>query len=148
MKKIGWGTRIAILYIGFVMLSITMVVISMNQKIDLVSEDYYPKELAFQNQINSTNNANALSEQISHSFTGNGIELQFPSIFKGKKITGEIVFFRPSDASKDFKTPVRLDEQVKQIIPINNLNKGMYKLQIDWKVNDTAYFDEETILIP
>ena len=148
MSKIGWGTRIAILYISFVLFAITMVVISLSQKIDLVSEDYYPKELVFQSQINSTNNANALSEQISHSITNRGIELQFPSLFKGEKVTGEIVFFRPSDASKDYKTPVQLNDQAQQLISLNNLSKGMYKMKIEWKAGDTSYFNEETIVIP
>ena len=119
-----------------------------NQKIDLVSEDYYLKELVFQKKIDETKNADALDEKITHRITDKNIEIKFPIVFKGKKVTGEIVFFRPSDASKDYKTSVLMNLQEEQSIPINNLCKGMYKMQIDWKANDTAYFNEETIVIP
>jgi hypothetical protein len=148
MIQIGWGTKIAILYIGFVLLIITMVVMCVNQKVDLVSDDYYQKELAFQYRINETNNANALSEKITHIIADKNLELKFPAAFKEKNVTGEIVFFRPSDASKDYKTLVQLDAEQLQSIPLNKLSKGMYKMQIDWKVNASSYFHEETIVIP
>ncbi len=148
MIKISWGAKTAILYIGFVLLIVTMAVMCFNQKIDLVSEDYYQKELVFQSKIDETKNADALDEKISHIITDKNMELKFPDVFKGKKVTGEILFFRPSDASKDFKTTVQLNEDVQQFIPINNLSKGMYKMQIGWKSNDTAYFKEETVVIP
>lgn len=148
MIKIGWGTKIAILYIGFVLLIGTMVAMCVNQKIDLVSEDYYLKELIFQKKIDETKNADALDEKITHTISDKNFELKFPSVFNGKKVTGDIVFFRPSDASKDYTASIQLNEGDQQLIPINNLSKGMYKMQIGWKVNDTAYFNEETIVIP
>ena len=148
MIKVNWGIKIALLYTSFVALVIVMVVMSMHQKIDLVSEDYYNKELAFQNQIDEMKNANALTSTITHAFTNSELELQFQPEFKSKKLTGEIVFFRPSDASKDFKTSIVLNEDGKQKIGLSNLSKGMYKMQISWKDEKTPYFSEETIVIP
>mgnify|MGYP001548583729 CR=1 FL=1 len=148
MIKTGWGTRIAILYIGFVLLMGLMVALCMQQKEDLVSEDYYEKELVFQDRISETKNADALPERITHQITDKNIELNFPSVFKGKNISGEIIFFRPSDASKDYKTSIQLDANTRQLIPVNNLSKGMYKMQISWKASDTAYYNEETIVMP
>jgi hypothetical protein len=148
MIQISWGTKIAILYIGFVLLMGIMVIMCLQQKADLVSEDYYEKELAFQDRIAETNNADALTEKITYVITDKNIELNFPSVFNEKKVTGEIVFFRPSDASKDYKTSIRLNEKQQQLIPVNNLSKGMYRMQISWKANDKAYFNEETIVMP
>ena len=148
MIKIGWGTRIAILYCGFVLLMGIMVAICMRQKTDLVSEDYYEKELAFQSRIAEAGNANALPEKVTHTITAQGIGLSFPSFFNNKNVTGEVLFFRPSDASKDYKTAIRLNEHQRQEIPLDNLSKGMYRMQISWEANDTAYFNEQTIVIP
>lgn len=148
MLKLSWGTRIAILYIGFVALIALMMILSMRQKTELVSEDYYDKELVFQSKIDEMNNANALSEKISHSISDNSFSIQFPLQFKEDKVTGQILFFRPSDLSKDFKTKIQLDINSQQNIELNNFSKGMYKMQISWNVNDTPYFSEETIVIP
>ena len=148
MIKISWGTKIAILYIGFVGLIVTMVIMSLHQKLDLVSEDYYNKELIYQDKIDEMKNANTLTSTITHSFTNSNIELQFQPEFKSKKISGEIVFFRPSDAAKDFETPITLNEDGQQKVGLNKLSKGMYKMQISWKADSKSYFSEETIVIP
>ncbi len=148
MLKINWGTKIAVLYIGFVGLIVVMVVMSMRQKIDLVSEDYYNKELMFQDKINEMKNNNSLSGTITHTITNTDIELQFQPEFKTRKVTGEILFFCPADASRDFKTVVSLDENAQQKISLSTLSKGMYKMQISWKDESKAYFAEETIVIP
>lgn len=148
MIKIGWGTKITILYVSFALLIGTMVAMCVNQKIDLVSSDYYQKELIFQTKIDEAKNAEALTEKISHTITEENLELFFPTVFKGKKVSGEILFFRPSDASKDYKTNIELNGSVQQSIALNNLSKGMYKMQIGWEAESTSYFIEETIVIP
>jgi hypothetical protein len=147
MLSISWGTKIAALYIGFVLLIGTMVFMCMNQKIDLVSSDYYEKELAFQGRIAEMNNANALTENITHNMDSEGITLQFPALFKGKTIKGELYLFRPSDASKDIRIALDLKD-LKMLIPAEKLSKGMYKMQTSWSVDKTPYFTEETIVIP
>jgi hypothetical protein len=147
MLKISWGTKIATLYIGFVLLIGTMVFMSMRQKIDLVSDDYYEKELAFQTKITEMNNANALSEKISYTIESDGIHLRFPSEFKKMSVNGEVYLFRPSDASKDLKLQI-LQTEPEFIIPIKKTSKGMYKMQISWTANNIPYFTEEIIVIP
>lgn len=148
MLRLSWGKRIAILYIGFVALIIVMISMSMRQKVELVSDDYYDRELAFQEKIDEMNNAERLSEKVTFSISENSFFIQFPSQFKTSVVEGEIVFFRPSDATKDFKSKIQLDRNAKQQIDIKNLCKGMYKMQISWNVNNIPYSVEETIVIP
>lgn len=148
MAQISWGTKIAALYIGFVGLVIVMVTFSMNQKIELVSSDYYAKELKYQDKINEMNNANALSEQIKYTITGDQLEILFPVDFKDKKVTGEILFFKPSDATKDYKLPIKLNTGLKQTISKSLLSNGMYKMQVSWTVEEKNYFNESIIVLP
>lgn len=148
MTQISWGTKIAMLYIGFVSIIIFMVVLSMNQKIELVSKDYYAKELQYQDKIDEMNNANALSETVENMITSDGVTLTFPSDFKSTSVKGEVLFFRPSDASKDYKTKLQLNENLQQIISSNNLSSGMYKMQISWNAENKNYFTEKVIVIP
>jgi len=49
----SWGKKITILYIGFVLLIVSMVTISASHKIELVSKDYYAQELDYQQKINA-----------------------------------------------------------------------------------------------
>lgn len=148
MVNISWGTKIAILYSTFVAMIIVMVYISMNQKIELVSDDYYEKELAFQEKIDQTNNANALSESVTHTISENGIELKFPTVFTDKKINGEILFYRPSDKSKDISIPVTVNSDLKQFVSSQQLSSGMYKMRLSWEVDNVKYFTEKVIVMP
>jgi hypothetical protein len=145
--NISWGYKIAVLYIGFILLIGIMVFMSMRQKIDLVSEDYYEKELAFQSKIIEMNNVSSLSENISHKITSEEIILDFPEDFKNSSLKGIINFFRPSDSSKDFKISIQLND-LSVHIPLNKFTRGMYKLQVSWTANSIPYFTEEIIVIP
>jgi nitrogen fixation protein FixH len=144
----NWGTGIASLYIGFIALIGVMVTMSFNQKIDLVNEKYYEKELAFQQQINAMENAKNIAEQITHEMNAGSLNLQFPAEVGNKDSEGTIVFFRPSDATKDYECPLQLNSSNVQSISLKNLSPGMYKMQISWTRNQTPFYVEQVIVIP
>ena len=144
----SWGTKIAMLYIGFVLLVIFMVTLSMNQKIELVSADYYANELKYQDKIDQMNNANSLGINIETSIDSNDVKIVFPLSFINEEINGNVFFFRPSDASKDYKTELKINEKGQQLISLIHLTKGMYKMQLSWSASDKNYFIEKVIIIP
>ncbi len=53
----GWGWRITILYSSFVVFMIGMAVMAFRQDFDLVSDDYYEEEIAYQGRIDQMTNA-------------------------------------------------------------------------------------------
>ena len=143
----SWGIKITILYIGFVVLIVTMVAMTMSQKVDLVSKDYYAQELKFQDKIDQSNRANALIEPLNWMVSNGKIEINFPKEFKNQKITGTINLFRPSDASLDKKIAVLSMQNGKQIISTSTLKAGVYKIQIEWNVGDESFYNEGVIKI-
>ncbi|MBW7914094.1 MAG: FixH family protein [Taibaiella sp.] len=62
--KFGWGSRIALLYGGFVVLIAALVTGSMRQDFDLVADDYYQQEIAYQNVLDAGKNQSALSAPV------------------------------------------------------------------------------------
>ena len=65
--KINWGTGIVIgmtLFIGFIMYMVITMMTDKNYDHDLVTEAYYAKDLAYQQEIDAEKNANALSSKI------------------------------------------------------------------------------------
>lgn len=144
--KISWGIKIAGLYIGFVILILTLVSMAVRQNVDLVSKDYYEQELKFQNKIDKVNLTRSLKEQVSWEVKQESLYLKFPEQFKGKKINGSIYFFRPSDAAYDKKISLSTDTIVLDI-PTAQLKTGLYKMQLDWKVDNNEYYNEGVIQI-
>jgi len=145
--KISWGYRVMFLYVGFAGLIIYFVTRSMNEKVDLVTPDYYAQELKFQDKIESINRNNELTSALSIDYSDAGIIITYPSDLQNKTITGAINIFRPSDKSKDQTIEITPDKEMKQTINTTSLSKGMYRIKVDYEVNGAGYYSEKQIVI-
>jgi hypothetical protein len=143
----NWGLRITIVYIGFVILIVSLVYISATHKSDLVAKDYYAQELAYQDKIDARINERGLKESIRYQVNDKDILFVFPpSVFR-TKFSGEVYFFRASDASKDLTVPMLFNKEGKLLIAKSKLEKGTYKMCLSWKNNAVHYYREEVITI-
>jgi hypothetical protein len=121
-----------------------MVYISVTKNIDLVTPNYYDKEIKYQEQINKINNTKSLKEQLKIQYSEGNLLFLFPS--EGSP-EGKISFYRPSDAKKDFQMPIRTNEEFKQHVETGRLQRGMWRVQVEWSMNGKEYFNEEKIMI-
>lgn len=144
----SWGYRITVLILGFVCFMTFLVVSAFRQNFDLVAEDYYGKELAFQSQIEKQKNQQEMKSPISWEISDDTLVIAFPAEVAGKTLTGEVFFFRPSDAKKDRTVALAADTNGIQKISAAILSKGMYRLQIDYAAGGKKYYSEQNIMIP
>jgi hypothetical protein len=147
MLKMNWGVKITLLYSGFVALIVFMVVLSMKQKVDLVSKDYYEQELQFQKKIDLKAHTNGLTEQLSWRVESNKMSMQFPQQLRGKSLSGEILFFCPSDAKMDQKMMIQPDTATSRVIDISALKGALYKVQVTWKADSEQFYNEGVIQV-
>lgn len=143
----SWGIRITLLYVGFVALILTLVITSMHNKEDLVSKDYYQQELRYEDRINAIKNTNALDYAINYKVEGNKVELKYPEQLMAPEVKGEIFFFRPSDAEKDFKVAMNPGKDGLQVIDGKKLTHGSYKMELSWQAGGKNFYKEEVIFI-
>lgn len=142
----NWGTKILIVYLVFVAGIVFMVFKSSMQKTDLVTTDYYTKELKYQDKIDEMKRVSALSAPVKYVLKEGKLIIEFPRDFSGKKITGEAVLYCPSDESKDIKKQFSLrDESLMMDLPV--AKRGLYELQLSWQENGVAYYFEKKIII-
>ena len=145
--KFNWGNRLAIFIILYVLIMIGFIFFFVSQKVNLVEENYYPKEQAFQQQIEKQKNSAFLTENIDIQESKEGINIVFPKIDSNDSIQGKITFYRPSDPEKDVNFQIQPDTSLSQFISYDKLFSGKYKLQIDWELNNVQYFFEKVIVI-
>jgi nitrogen fixation protein FixH len=146
----NWGYKISIVFAGFVILIITLVVISMRQKdIHLVTERYYEKEIAYQDQIDIEKNTAALDQKpkIEYQKGDQIIAFTYPDHFYQENVKGKILFYRPSDAGKDFTVPVNSGIEGTQKISIGHLEKGFWRIKMEWVADSEKYYIEEKLVI-
>lgn len=146
-RRISWGTGIALLYIGFVVGMLTLVIMSMNQRVDLVSDDYYAQELGFQKKIDKIQRAKALAEPLRWEVNGEELTIRYPASINRAELSGKVIFYCPSDNRKDSEFTILPNAQNQQIIPLSKLQSGRYKLQFDWKKGETTFWDEGVITV-
>ncbi|WP_109299410.1 FixH family protein [Aquimarina sp. AU474] len=145
--KINWGTAIVFVFIGFISFILFFVVkMNTNKKYehDLVTEDYYKKELAFQEEINAEKNANALKNNVSIKKTTNGIVVIFPVDQNYTTVSGTISLYRPSNKNLDFEIPIVLSNS-EILIPKDRLIEGRWAITVRWNFKNTTYLFKESI---
>jgi hypothetical protein len=143
----SWGTKIAVLYIGFVAMIVLLIARTTRENVDLVTEDYYQQELQYQDRIDQRTAATASGMQPEVTITGSHIEITFPGNTAGKSCTGTIQFYRPSDAAKDFTVPVATDSNRVQLVDLSLLEQGLYQLKFAW-TSDQQYYSETQLYVP
>ena len=137
-----WGKGILLTIIGFVAFIMTLVVISVRQDdIHLVTENYYEKEIKYQEQIEREKSAAALDRVVlEFEESTKTILLNLPV---GSK--GDLQLFRPSDARLDQKLPLEIKSPGKIAIPLENLRSGYWRVQLTWTENGVEYYEEKKI---
>jgi hypothetical protein len=146
-SRINWGTGVVIGIIVFVVISVSMTVIFMTQDVDLVADKYYENSLQYQVEIDKQSRTKFLDEQVKINFNGEVINVLFPSVYLDKNISGEIYFYRPSNPSLDFKLPLQVNIEGTQIIPVERLEKGFWRLKLNWTMDGNGYYNERAITI-
>ncbi len=142
----SWGYKILILYFAFVAGILFLVVKSSDQKVDLVTTDYYDKELKYQQKIDARSNAGHLTDSIKYGLINGKMVIVFPKDFIGKKVSGHVVLYCPSDAGKDIKHNFSIqDEPVTFSVP--GAERLEYELQLTWRSDSTDYYLEKKLII-
>ena len=145
--KFNWGTGIFISIAIFMIITIVLTVIFMNRRVDLVTNNYYEKTLTYQTQIDSYKRTADLKEKVSFNYADNKINVSFPNSFLNEVNNGKLYFYRPSDSRKDFTVPIRLDKKGSQIVNTTKIDKGYWKVEIQWTMNNQDYLMEKSVLI-
>ena len=145
--KISWGTGIVLALAAFISF-ILFLVISMttNKELDhdLVVEEYYKKELEFQEQLDNERNAQQLMEDLSVEKTEAGFLVRFPEDFDIEKIKGKMFLYRPSNKQLDFEIPVSLSTHT-LLVPDKRLVGGRWNIEIDWSYQQESYFFQQEL---
>lgn len=144
--KFNWGTGIALVIIVFLIAVISFVLFTTTIPIDLVEEDYYPRELNYQEQITMQANTDALEEKLTFEKTDSLLLVSFPDFFRGKVVSGTILVYRPSDHTQDKLYPIELDSNNFFYIPAFRLLPGKYILKANWTCEGIPYYQENVFI--
>ncbi|MFY8188800.1 MAG: FixH family protein [Flavobacterium sp.] len=145
--KINWGTGIVIaiaLFMSFILYFVLKVQSDTTYDHELVTEDYYKKELEFQNQLNKSQNTKDNGYEVKIQKTAEGIQVVFPDSLKKEFIKGKVSLYRPSDQRLDFEYQIS-NSETDLLIPNKSLVGGRWDISVDWEYEGQNYLTQETI---
>ena len=145
--KINWGTGIVIamaLFISFILYFVIAMTTDKDYNHDLVVEEYYKKELVYQEEIDAEENLNSLSTRIVGEKVENGWQISFPKEIQDSKIKGTVFLYRPSNKQLDFDFPIVLSGS-NLLIPDESLLDGRWNITVDWEYDGESYLYKESI---
>ncbi|MFM1931143.1 MAG: hypothetical protein RL226_446 [Bacteroidota bacterium] len=138
--KFNWGHGLTIVITAFVLLMGFMAYNVMQIQFDLVEEDYYARELAHQDHINSVQNAKetgALPEMV---ITESSALFSFDAVYAGS--TGELYFYNPVEKENDRRVLFTLEENTDVAVDLQQLPATFYHVKITWKQEGRSFYHE------
>ena len=142
----NWGYRILIVYLVFVGAILFVALKSAGNKEDLVTPDYYAKELQYQDRIDAVKRTNQLSAVPGIEVKQGQIAVSFPAEFNGKKISGNLTLYCPADENKDVKQDFQSSGEAVNL-PVPGNRQGSFDLQVNWQADGATYYFEKKIIL-
>jgi hypothetical protein len=146
--KMNWGTGIAIVIVLFVVSILSVVVVAMNERVDLVRDDYYDQELRHQTRIEEIARTQVKQFVPTITVLSEEIILAFPMAMGRDSLNGSVLLYRPSDRMRDDRFALSLDQHNTQAIPTKPLIPGLWRVKLEWTMGGIAYYHEDAFTIP
>ncbi|GAB3269635.1 FixH family protein [Larkinella harenae] len=140
----NWGKSIVLVFVVFAGFIGSLVFLMTRQRVDLVRDDYYQTEMAYQLQIERAARTARLGSSFDLTYDADHQQIAFA--FPDSVQSGKVSLYRPSDRRQD--TFVSLNpKQERQTISTAKLAKGYWKIQFSWSDGRQDYFTEKPLYI-
>ncbi|WP_339849490.1 FixH family protein [uncultured Dokdonia sp.] len=146
--KWNWGKGIVVAmacFMGFILYMVITMSTDDNYSHDLVTEEYYAKEMAYQTEIDAETNARNLVGEISGKRMPEGWLLTFPPSISESTNKGKVFLYRPSNQQLDFEVPLAISGS-NLLIPDNQLIDGRWNIIIEWTDGEEEFMYKKSIV--
>ncbi len=144
--KWNWGTGILLFILLFIGSLVWRVWLAGQIEINLVSKDYYPKGINYQQEIDHSKTFNELGIDFPVLHDSSWIKVDFSSFANAKEIQGEIKFYRPSSYHYDKEFKIKFDSLKIMYIRDNGFIRGRYIVKFNFKDSSNTYFHEKQFI--
>jgi hypothetical protein len=141
-----WPYALIGTFIIFITGTVGLVVMACSQKVDLVSENYYDQEIKYQSRIDSSVRAKNLGATITYDSSTRHVIISLPARQVGKKLSGQIQFYRPAAAGLDLEFKLQPDANGIQSLDAAKLQNGLWKIRVAWNAGGQDFFLEQEIV--
>lgn len=139
----NWGKSLVLVMVLFITFIMVMVVKMISTSPDLVSDDYYQKEIDYEQEIVAVKNMRRLNASTKIETVDGFLVFHLPLDIPFTKM--EIDLIRPNNQKLD-KSFVVTDTKV-FMVPFSELEKGKYNIEMTFRVDSIPCMQKDTITI-
>ncbi len=140
-----WPVGLVVFLGVFVACVVSFGVFAVRQPQDLVSPDYYDREIRYQEHIDRVARAGAASSGMSVSVD---VATRTLALALSRGAVGQVEFYRPANAQWDRILPLALDTEGCQRIDLSGLQAGLWRIRVVWSVGGLDYLREVRFVSP
>jgi hypothetical protein len=143
-----WPYAIIAWFVIFAAAMAAWITVAVRQNMDLVRTDYYEEEVRFQRQLDRLNRTAGIRSEVAINYDApkREVTLRLPAAHLAALPNGEVHFYRPSNASLDFRVPLAVDAAGLQRIGTETLRGGLWKVRVQWSAAGQDYFFEQVLV--
>lgn len=143
-----WGILAA--FAVFITGTVTLVVVSVKHRSELVAADYYERDLAYQERLDRVRRTEPWAGRISVACAPGTreVEVRLPRPHAEAGVSGTLEFYRPSDAGRDHVVPLSPGPDGSQRLDAGPLMAGKWRVRMEWSAGGEAYFADRVLVVP
>lgn len=146
--KMDWGKGIALSFVIFAILLAFLVYKTGEVTSEMVTDNYYEKELEYNAQYDARKNVLGLSEKPVIELTSTELVITYPAEAISENTRGEVYFYSINNVSKDKLYTIKTDTLNRQTFGKEILTSGNYNIQLKWATDSVEYLFDKNIFIP
>jgi len=143
----NWGYKILVTIVVFILLMSGMVAVAYRQSNELIDNDYYNKEIEYQNLIDAARRLDSVNKDTLIFQDKNFIVLKIPEILIRGFEKGTLEFLKISDEKRDLSVAFSPDNYGFYKMPRHDNLMGAYRIRILWTTSGKMFYREQNIVI-
>lgn len=125
-------------FISFIMYFVVVANSDPRADHDLVTEEYYRKELEYQQDLDASRNLELFGGGVEVQRIPEGLGIRFPEGMDPRGIDGKMSLYRPSNKQLDFEMPIQNSDTL-QLIPASRLLDGRWNIRLNWTYGGKSF---------
>ena len=142
-----WGLTLGILV--FISFYIGLAVWAYQRDVDLVYDNYYDKDIVFEQQIRRVERTDALPIKplLHYDQQAESLTVFFSPAMQQPAPQGEILLFRPANLQHDRTFSLELLGDSLQTIQLPDLDLGLWRIKLSWASGGLEYYLEQPLMV-
>jgi hypothetical protein len=141
--KMNWGAGIALTLVAFVAMLTWFATRAVNNGEELVAEDYYKREIAYQSDIDLLERTRAEGRDVEVEVGADVVILRFTPGVRAASVG----LMRPSDRRADRFCRIAPDTTGAFVLDTREMIKGLYQMRVEWNDDGGERLSERTIVL-